>query len=305
MKKLGIIVALGTMGLFGGQAATAGLLDSAQNLWQFDFADSGSPVTAAQITDSSGNPNQDADSVVSGSLLNWTTVPATGPGGTPAVGPDQRGLQFNPVVNTAGAPDNVTSPGFIANGDAINGQSSTVASRFFWEGYASDDSDAQMFWLINNSLSGGGPGYLFGVRGGKLSLHMTNTGGSFDSTLLTLTPGSWYDVAAVFDDLGDGVGANDEITLYLYKNGQLLSHMITHAVPSAGGSTNIIVGGESLGAGSSNQRKGFKGTVDYIAFWDTALTEADITTLVIPEPASISVIALLGGAAMMRRRIQR
>lgn len=304
MKKLGIVVALSAVGLIGGQATqAASLLDSAEILWQFDFADSGSPVTAGQITDSSGNGHH-ADSVVSGSLMNWNTVPAHGPGGADAVGPAQRGLQFNPVVTAAGDPDSVNTPGFIANGDAINGTSSTVVTRFYWDGYLTDDSNAQMFWLINNGLSGGATpgGYLFGVRGDKLSLHMTNTGGSFDSTLLTLTPGSWYDVAAVFDDMGDGPGANDEITLYLFKNGQLLSHTITHAVPNAVG-TNITVGSESLGVatGNSNQRKGFKGTVDYIAFWDTALTEADITTLVIPEPASLGLLSV-GALAMIRRR---
>ncbi|QNN25361.1 PEP-CTERM sorting domain-containing protein [Planctomycetales bacterium ZRK34] len=298
MKNLGIIAALAAVGLFGVQQASAGpILDSAEILWQFDYADSGSPVTTGQITDSSGN-GHDASSVVEGSLLNWTTVPANGPGGASTVGSAARGLQFNPVVNIPGTADDVTSPGFIAAGDAINGTSSTVFARFYWDGYVSDDANAQMFWLLNNSLGSGGVGYLFGVRNDNLSLHMTN--GSFDSTQLKLTPGSWYDVAAVFDDKGDGDTANDEITLYLYKNGQLLSHTISHVVPTTGGSTNIIVGSETLGTGSVNHRKGFDGTVDYIAFWDTALSEGQISALV-PEPATLGMFSL-GALALIRRR---
>jgi hypothetical protein len=42
----------------------------------------------------------------------------------------------------------------------------------------------------------------------------------------------------------------------------------------------MVIGGESLGVGASNHRKAFRGAIDYVAFWDHALTESQIKTLI-------------------------
>jgi hypothetical protein len=289
-------------------AARAGVLESADALWKFDYAASGSPVTAPQITDANDtvSGDQSASSVTNGDRLNWTTVPANGPAGGVTIDPfwgGGRGLEFAPQT-VPGNPDTVTNGGFTVNGFSVSG-SSSIVTRFHWDGHAYDDPGVEMSWLVNNGLGGGTVGWMFGVRGDRLTVHQSG-GKSFDSSL-ALTPGNWYDAAAVFHD-EDGT-ANDTITLYLYPQGgtTLLSDTVTQQVASTANPT-FRVGSETLGGGTGNERKAFDGIVDYIAVWDRELSGDEVFLIMnLPEPSTLALAALglLSLAFCGRRRKRR
>jgi hypothetical protein len=250
-----------------------GLAHSARLVWHFDqYAAAGLDVA-------------DAPQLVRDDLLGFAPAP---PGGTLA---DGHGLQFSPTVveRSEDANDTVACAGLL-NPGAAQGGAQTMLTRFYWDGYATDRPDARMGWIVNNGMTGpsgagagggGGRGWLFGIRQDKLAVHMTTDAGSFDSDRLTLEPGKWYDAAIVFDDRGDNDPTNDTVTLYLRPAGErrLLSQTAPRPVPVEAG-PSMVIGGESLGVGASNHRKAFRGAIDYVAFWDHALTESQIKTLI-------------------------
>ncbi|QNN21882.1 hypothetical protein HED60_06205 [Planctomycetales bacterium ZRK34] len=250
-----------------------GLANSARLLWNFDTYEATGLDIAA--------PAQ----LVRNDLLGFAPAPA---GGQLA---DGNALRFAPeVVERQDDGAGIVACAGLLIPQAARGGSQTLLTRFFWAGYADDNPEAKMGWIINNGLRGApgaaaGGGWLLGIRHDALSLHMTTPAGSFDSERLTLTPGRWYDVAAVFDDRGDADPANDTITLYLRPAGQqqLASHTAPRPVP-AEANPSLMIGGESLGVGDKNHRKAFRGSIDYIALWDRALTESQLQSLIDARP---------------------
>ncbi len=276
----------------------AGLLDSADALWMFDHADSGTVASTSEIVDSNStvNGNQSASSLSNANLLSWTSVPAIGPGGVPTVGASARGLEFAPEVTIPGedgAQDTVTSAGFTVSNFTTAG-SATIITRFKWDGYASSESSA---WLYNNGHASNA-GWLLGMQspGGVARIgQFQYLNGNFRSpSNMTVETGVWYDLAVVMlDDAEEGAG-DDTLLFYLVaEDGSVETATMTVPVNSTS-STNTYVGSESLGTGTGNYRKAFDGVVDYIAVWDRALSESEVQqVLAVPEPSTL-VLALLG-----------
>lgn len=302
MQRMKLITTAALMFASCAAAAPAAVLDSATALWKFDAADSGA-VSQAQLVDSNNGHN--ATSTTNTSLMSWTTTPAVGPGGTDAVdvfGDHGRGLQLNPL-NTPGDPDFVDSTGFTVSNFTVAG-SATFLTRFKWDGFVTDEERTS--WLYNNG-HGGSTGWLIGLQfiGGQARLGQFQylNGNMRSPTSFVIQTDVWYDLAIVMlDDAEEGAGS-DQLRFFLKAaGGPLLTAIINGPVNSTSGA-NTLVGSEILGSSATgNIRKAFDGTVDYIGVWDGALTDQQVLSVIVPEPASISVIALLGAAAMMRRR---
>lgn len=290
------------------QAAT--LLD-ASTLWKFDFASSGTP-TNAQIIDSSAIAP--TATVTNSARLTWTTVPANGPAGGAAVDTIGNGMQFTPLVtvSTPGdAADTVQAAAFVATGANVTG-GAAVVMRLRWDGRpAGLDDNLGYQWLVNNGYTGAGNGFLFGISSsdlvtGRLSVLTSGTGATNpnSSSTFTLQTGIWYDLAVVFDDLGDADIATGRVTYYLYSAaGGLQTTVINNAyIPTATGNSNVIVGTESFGTGTGNNRKSFYGAMDYLALFDTSLTQSEVLAIfAAPEPGR-GMLLLAGGLLMGLRR---
>lgn len=295
MKRFLLITMLGLAAATGAQAAS--VLDSAEALWKFDAADSGA-VSAAQITDSNNSHDATSTTQTGSASLNWTTSPAVGPGSLDAVDvftDHGRALEFNAAAETSGG----SSAGYTVSGFKTTG-SATIATRFRWDGNVA----SSLSWLYSNGNAVNG--WLLGINGNQISHYQhTTTYHTIPGSLPNLTLGTWYDLAVVIRDDVESAQATDTFTFYLFPAGD---HLYTQTVDrgtlfvDTTTTGNTLVGGESLGTGTGNQTKGFSGAVDYIAIWDTALTDAQVRSLLIPTPAALPAGLMLIGLTAMRRR---
>lgn len=285
-------------------SAAASVFDDAAAWWKLDYADSGEVTSAAQIVDASSYGRNATSISYSSSTpeweLGWTTVPAFGPGGLPAVGPEQRGLRFQPVVtgpNTSGT-DKV-STGVFASNFSVSG-SATFLTRLTWDGRVTDDNT--WAWLANNGLNTG-MGWLLGLsNSNKLSYYVASGTGA--STATTIATDTWYDLAMVLnDDDGDGTGT---VTFYLVpEGGPMIVETFSNRSIRSTSSPSIRIGSESGGEGTGNNTKAFSGVVDYIALWDRALSAKEVReAMLVPEPSTFSLAAglLVAGVFWWRRR---
>jgi hypothetical protein len=287
--------------------AAGGVFNDAAAWWKLDYANSGSVTSASQIVDSSVN-HRNATSISNSSVtpeieLSWTTVPAVGPGGLPAVGPEQRGLRFQPVVTKAVSegPDEVSNATFVVSNFSVSG-SATFMTRFKWDGRITDDDT--WAWLCYNGLNIN-QGWLLGFNtANKLSYYVA--GGTGASTSTAFIPGTWYDLAMVLnDDDGNGKGS---VTFYLVpENGTLITDTAaTNADIRTLSGTTFRIGGEADGTGTGgNFVKPFSGVIDYIAVWDRALSADEVREAMVPEPSTLSLVAglfLAVGGLWVRRR---
>ncbi|QNN21880.1 PEP-CTERM sorting domain-containing protein [Planctomycetales bacterium ZRK34] len=282
-------------------AAPAAVVDSAEALWKFDAADAGS-VSLTQVVDS--NNGHDATNLSNAGLMNWTTTPADGP--TVDLYTDHgRGLQLNPTVQTPGDPeDTVNAAGFSVNGFTVTG-SATFATRFKWDGFANDDASGQSAWLYNNG-HGASTGWLVGIQnlGGqtRIGQFQYQNGAMRSPASMVINTGVWYDLVVVMLNAAEEGSGTDQLRFFLQADGATVQTAVINGAVNATSAANTYVGSEALGTGGGNVRKAFDGTVDYIGVWDSALTDEQAISILVPEPTSISVIGLLGGAAMLRRR---
>lgn len=300
MRTALLLSAVLAMGL--GSSATASVFDDATAWWKFDYADSGQVTSASQIIDSSGNGHH-ATSITNSSStpeweLSWTTVPAIGPSGLPAVGTEQRGLQFAPVVmvpNSEGT-DKVSSGTFYSP-FSVSG-SATFITRLTWDGRVTDDNT--WAWLVNNGLTGSA-GWLLGFSNtDKLTYYVAGASGA--STTTAIATDTWYDLAVVLNDPdGDGTGT---VTFYLVpENGSMIVETFTNRTIRPDSSASIRIGSESGGEGTGNNTKAFSGVIDYIAIWDRALSAEEVREVLTPEPSTLSLMAgLLALAGVFWRR---
>lgn len=297
-------------------------LVDADSLWKFDGASSGT-ASNAQIVDATGN-----HTAINATRLSWnTTVPATSPAGGAPLDTIGRAISFNPTVTTAAAgtaDDTVAAASFQVSNGTVSG-SFSVVSRMMWDGplqgetgVTPNDLPAINYWLMNNGLGGNGIGFLFGLLGNSDGstarlAYYTSTGGTFGGTrsvtsTLAITKGSWYDVAMVVD-MGDGDAstlADNSVTFYLYGAGGLQTQTVTGIYISdattVGPGTTLTLGVESTGTGSGNQRKAFDGSLDYLAIFDTGMTQNDVLGIfVAPEPGR-GLLLMFGITGLMLRR---
>jgi len=280
----------------------ADALTNAAALWKFDGASSGYVTNANQIIDSSGNGHNATGMTNPGNTnISWATVPLTGPGGALTVDPfgdEGRGLSLQPGLVSQGLTDSVSAVGFTVGNFSVKG-SATIATRFMWDGYISDDSNAQMNWLYANGF-GVSNGWLFGIQNTGTNailklfqLHFT----TFESAYVMQT-GVWYDAVAVLNEDLESGGAGDSVDFYIQPSfGSLFTTNRTGTIWTNATATTLI-GNETLGAGSGNQRKAFDGTIDYIAVWDRALSQEEVAQLIIPEPPATGLI-VIGAAALL------
>lgn len=293
---------------FGVALVQADALTNAAALWKFDGASSGFVTSAAQIVDSSGNGhNATAMTNPGNTNIAWASVPLTGPGGASTVNPfgsEGRGVSLQPYVVTPGLTDTVQTVGFTVNNFSVTG-SATIATRFLWDGYISDDPDARNAWMYNNGY-GASSGWLFGMVSDQLRLFQFGGGLSTFAATLTIQTGIWYDAVAVLTENGESGGPTDSVSFYIFPDGgSLYTTNITGTITNRSGTISNI-GGETLGQGSSNQRKAFDGTIDYLAVWDRALSQEEVLGLIIPEPSAVALLGaggvVLGLLARRRRR---
>lgn len=104
----------------------------------------------------------------------------------------------------------------------------------------------------------------------------------------TVPPGSWYHVAAVYDN-GD---------MKLYLNGQLAdTGTFTDDTGTTTPDGDLCIGARAY----DGIRDGyFNGSIDDVRIYNNALSQAEVAALV-PEPATLILLGL--GAAFLRRRI--
>lgn len=307
-------------------------LQNADSLWKFDGGASGT-ATNAQIIDATGN-----HTAINANRLSWSTnVPALSPAGGQPVDSLGRALTFNPQVTAvnagAGVADSVAAGTFqVANG-TVSGEFS-VLTRAMWAGPAtmsdgttfSDDTVTNQ-WLLNNGLGGNGQGFLMGIlpssdgNSARMAYYTsTSTGGPptftqgtrtyTTATSFSITKNVWYDIAMVVST-GDGDAttvADNSVTFYLYgpdglvtasQSGMYISDIST--IPTG---TTLTVGSESAGTGTSNQRKSFNGSLDYLAMFEDALSQEEVVAIfAAPEPGRVLFLlfGLLGLVARRRR----
>ena len=114
----------------------------------------------------------------------------------------------------------------------------------------------------------------------------------------TAVPGQWYHVAGTAQGGGP---------MRLFVNGVEEGPATTIGTPWAGGN-QYMVGSTSGNAvpGESGARARFEGTIDEVALYPVALSAADIAeharVALVPEPGSLAVALLAGGALLSRRR---
>ncbi|HEY1082725.1 MAG TPA: PEP-CTERM sorting domain-containing protein [Prosthecobacter sp.] len=290
-------------------------LQDADSFWKFDGGSSGT-ATNAQIVDFTGN-----HVATSASRLSWnTSVPATSPAGGIPVDTLGRALNFGPTTVTkndgAAVNDSVAAASFLVSNGTVSGNFSVI-TRAVWDGVVPGGDDALGYhWLLNNGLGGSGAGFLFGVQAqdsgnsGRLSYYTSATGVASGISTLAMTKGVWYDIGIVVD-MGDNNAAtlaDNTVTFYLYGPGglqtQTISGIHVSDLTSVAPGGNLLVGSESAGTGTSNQRKTYNGSLDYLAIFDVSMSQQDVLAIMAaPEPGRALLLVIgLAGLLMRRRR---
>ncbi len=308
MKRL--LLGIAVASLLTPASALATVFDTADALWKFDHADSGS-VTAGQIVDS--NNAHDATSIQGDAgNLHWSTTPLSGTSIAGSVDPfgdhgrglvfDQQLLQVNPGSNN----DLVKSVGLKIDDFRLYGPA-TFRTRLRWDGYTSTDHTSA--WTYKNGSYGGG--WLFGIAGGTPSLRVLQSGGGAYATALSpIQTDTWYDIAVVIDGAGDGTGADYSFYL-LPEGGELETVTLSGAYDLNDGpdsqTNDAWIGGEAFGQhAGGNWLKSFDGTIDYFAIWNRALSHSEVRSTMVPEPSAGLLLAIgLAGFVLGARRRRR
>lgn len=129
-----------------------------------------------------------------------------------------------------------------------------------------------------------------------------NGGNSLALNTNDLALGQWYHVALVLDDFNsDGKVATFDAKFYL--NGEFTPRTAFKGLAlntAQNGDDWVRLGGGADYSSSGTPREALTGMLDDVRIYDTALSDAEIAALVVPEPASMLLLA--AGALAMRRR---
>ena len=273
--------------------ASAGVYDDCKAWYHFDFATnytvgSSNVINVNEIRDqrswgsaaTKGAGGYHATSVT-GPIggPQWTNAPVM-PFGNCAGGGKYGNLsaRFEPLTNGLGQ---TYPPAILVSNLQLPG-SSTIVTRFMWDGFAY--SASYPGWIFNNNLDWNtSRGWMFGVRGDngtRLGMYVGQTAFWLDT--YTIVTGKWYDAAAVLTDNGTA----DTVEFYLWPNepaGKLYYEKFTTSVVTNSISTSGAVIGSEPYQGSysyatnSNSGKAFKGMINHLAVWNRALSYQEVT----------------------------
>lgn len=262
-----LLSGIGFWSLLGGQS-WGSIYDTATAWWHFDYADSGTITDPSEVRDARDwyTPAGWKATSIYGTP-EWTIQSVSGPGGGQNYG--GRSILFTPAVDPGG---NVT-PDYIEISNLALAGSSTLVTRFRFDGYASDWTAT---WLYRNAFGYGDPnqpgygGWLFGLEGTNRNLRLLFGNVSFRASL-TVNIGTWYDAAVVVTDNG----TNDSIEFYLWdENGALQYQKITtDRITKNIGSAYTRIGAEDA---AGNAKKAFQGAINHLAVWNRALSTAEV-----------------------------
>ncbi|MBT3199105.1 MAG: LamG domain-containing protein [Phycisphaerales bacterium] len=121
--------------------------------------------------------------------------------------------------------------------------------------------------------------------GAKLLNYSWGGGVDYSASAPTILDGQWHHVAATYDAASS--------TKRLYFDGA--------EIGSGKVIGDLTVGAQKFRIGSTNNGEYFNGLLDDMRVYNTALSESEISGLSVPEPATMSLLAL-GGLAILRRR---
>ena len=274
---------------------SAGVYDDCKAWYHFDYATNytvgaSNIVTVNEIRDqrswgsaSVKGPGGYHATSITGPLggPQWTNAPVA-PSGNYAGGGKYGNLsvRFEPLTNGLGQ----TYPPAIQVSNLQLPGSSTIITRFLWDGFAY--SAGYPGWILNNNLDWTNKrGWMFGVRGDsgtRLGMYVGQTAFYLDT--YTIVTGRWYDAAAVLTD--NGPSNTDTVELYLWPNepaGKLYyKKFTTSAVTNSIPTTGAVIGSEPYQtsystATNSNSGKSFKGMINHLAVWNRALSYAEVT----------------------------
>jgi hypothetical protein len=278
-------------------AVRAGVYDDATRWWHLDYdpdhdPDTLNPAQLSDIRDQREWANSSLYPTGIGGEYGgplWTNAPVACPAGGQAYG---LSLHFPQITNGLSQ----IKPDAIAFSNLRLGGSSTIVTRFLWDGRFF--SVSQPDWIYNNSLVWGTSpetacGWMFGIRhnsGHRLGLYVGQA--DIQLTSATVESNRWYDAAAVLTD--NGLGNTDTVELFLWPEGGTLLYgkYTTSAVTNAVGGPGGVIGSESGPQASyvtvtnnANSGKSFKGLLNHLALWNRALTYNEVLeAFCFPQP---------------------
>jgi len=186
-----------------------------------------------------------------------------------------------------GTPSNITYPNGVFNKAAsFNGSSSKISlgnqtffnagdySVSFWLNNQGNDSNYQIIMSQRTSSDAGSPinismyGVSYGSNDGKLYFAV---GGSYFVSNTVLSKNTWYHL--VFTIVAGG-------NMNIYVDGVLDSNSTTESTTRPTPTTQNL----AIGANGSNTDYPFNGLIDQVRFFNTALTQSQVTELARGEP---------------------
>lgn len=230
--------------------------------------------------DTDGTATAGADSVLgaSASINNTDFV----------VGGGALSLSGSPAVDTAG------------NDGAVGGETFTWATdtrtvAFFVKAASGDKGDNNATMISLGSGTGGGNRFDIRLNGDNLRLEVQSGGAN---TTVAVADGTWHHLAIVVPV--DGAIVNN--VLWYFDGGTLGGG----SQGTFSGSTTGIATGDGplrMGDGYQDLGRDFKGSLDDVHLYDSALSAGEIASLAaIPEPATLGMVAVFGGAILFIRR---
>ncbi len=203
-------------------------------------------------------------------------------------------------AESASLPGSSGSQG-LSVADPLSNTDFTVEAFFRLDAFNTSDN----FFVTQYNTSGSDRGFRIETNGSALSLRLGYSGGSNEEEVFSFAPSTntnYYFAIAV--DLGAAAGSTTA-TLYsqdLTNGGLLITETETFSSVTSGNfnnsTANLIIGNS---ANNSNTNALFEGIIDEVRISNVALAENQLLISVIPEPASLSLLAI-GSCLLAGRR---